>query len=198
MIHIVVAEQDSIWKRKSKRLDLVIAAGTGLPAYERYDLQLPRIFDFRLPYDKTRLLGSVDTLIASLSYIKLATSPRIDESGDLFCCVQIRCRILPPSKAYQELIAKLRRRQARFYFDFQSVPCVNRDIIDESERNIPFTRCVNLLIQDYPPSIDIQIHGITRDRTSISNCPYDVQQLVEDQGLNCVFGHRDHKERYLG
>ncbi|KAH6714025.1 hypothetical protein BKA61DRAFT_689470 [Leptodontidium sp. MPI-SDFR-AT-0119] len=198
MIRITAAEQDSIWNRKGKHLDFLIAAGAGLPAYERYNIRMPRIFDFRLPYDKTRLLSSVDTLIASFFYVKLATLPQTDESGALFCSVQIRCRILPPSKAYQELIAKLRVRRARFYFDFQSVPCVNKEILDESERNIPFTRCVNLSIQSYPPVLDVQIHGITKARTSISNCPYDVQQLVEDQGLNCVFGHWDHKERYFG
>ncbi len=197
MIKIVLNEQDLIWNRKGKSPDLVVVAGSCVPAYEKYELRLPRIFDFRLSYDKTRLLSTVDTLLASLFYIKLMTLPQVDEFGSLACCVQIRCRILPPSKAYQELIAKLRLRQARFYFDFQSIPCVNGDVLDESQRNIPFTRCVDFTFKNCPPVLDIKIDGITRDRASISNCPYDIKQLVEDQGLNCVFGHRDHQERYI-
>lgn len=198
MIRIVINEQDLVWNRKKKNLDLLIAAGSGVPAYEKYEINMPRIFDFRLAYDKTRLLSSVDALLASLFYVSLMTLPQCNEFGVLVCSIQIRCRVLPPSAAYQDLIARLRVRRARFYFDFQSIPCVNREIIDEAERNIPFNRRVNLSFENHLPSIDIQVHGITRARTSISNCPYDIQQLVEDQGMNCVFGHRDHKERYFG
>ena len=45
--------------------------------------------------------------------------------------------------------------------------------------------------------IDVKIDGITKMVRSISNCPYKLQTLIEDQGLDCVFGHRDHKKRYL-
>jgi hypothetical protein len=32
-------------------------------------------------------------------------------------------------------------------------------------------------------------------KQSISNCPYNLITLIHDQGLDCVFGHKDHRVR---
>lgn len=49
----------------------------------------------------------------------------------------------------------------------------------------------------FDDEIDVMISGLTTVRKSISNCPYRIQTLIEDSGLNCTFGHKDHKARYL-
>jgi hypothetical protein len=47
-------------------------------------------------------------------------------------------------------------------------------------------------------TIDVRINGLTTTSRRISNCPYEVQQLIEDQDLHCVFGNKYHKRTYQG
>jgi hypothetical protein len=45
-------------------------------------------------------------------------------------------------------------------------------------------------------ALDVRLKDDLMGEQSISNCPYKVEKLVEDQGLDCSFGRRDH--RFLG
>jgi hypothetical protein len=75
---------------------------------------------------------------------------------------------------------------------------VNRQVYDEAARGIAFSRYIRFSVVSLSDEVDIKINGITEQARSISNCPYKIQTLVEDQGLSCVFGHRDYKRRYFG
>ena len=147
--------------------------------------------------DKTLLSHSTDVLLASLFYITLIGIPLLTEGG-LFCHAQIQCRLLPSSNTYQSLIRQLRERRARFYYHYQSIPCVNKQIQVEAEQGVEFSRYIELILFSLHDRIKIKIGGITTNATYISNCPYRLQQVIEDQGLNCRFGHRDHQKRFFG
>jgi len=155
------------------------------------------IEDFRLRDNAERLQRSADALLASQFYPELIRVPQLDELGHMFCRIQIRCRISPTTRAYRILIAKLRERRSRFYFDYQSIPCVSQQLHDKAGRGISFSRCIKMSVPTVQHSIDIKIDRITSTSQRISNCPYRVQHLIEDQRLNCVFGDKDHKVRYF-
>ncbi len=202
LIEITFKEQDFLWRRKGKAPDILLALGERVPPCDRAlrPEKVPDwLADFRLQAaNRTRLESSVDILLASLFYVELIGVPQLDELGSLFCRAQIRCRILPSSEAYQNLIERLRERRARFYYDYKSIPCINRQLCSEASRGIAFSRCIEMSLPSLQHSLDVKIDGITRVSQRISNCPYKIQQLVEDQGLHCVFGNKDHKDRYLG
>jgi hypothetical protein len=202
MIDIIRKEQDFIWRREGRAPDILVALGARVPSHDRTVIaeKIPDwLADFRLQAtNQTALERSVDAILASLFYLELIGLPQLDELGQYFCRAQIRCRILPSSKAYRNLIERLRERRARFYYDYQSIPCINRQLYDEADRGIAFSRCIDMSLPTLQGSIDVKIDGITRTGHRISNCPYKIQQLVEDQGLHCVFGNKDHKMRYFG
>lgn len=202
IIDIILEEQDFLWRREGRAPDILLALGAHIPPYDRTmtsEKTQDWLVDFRLQAaNRTRLERSVDTLLASLFYVELIGVPQLDELGLLLCRAQIRCRILPSSKAYRNLIERLRERRSRFYFDYQSIPCINRQLYDEAGRGIAFSRCIEMSVSTLQHSIDVKIDGITSTSRRISNCPYRIQQLVEDEGLHCVFGNKDHKMRYLG
>ncbi|MAD85477.1 MAG: hypothetical protein CL912_21150 [Deltaproteobacteria bacterium] len=198
---ITLREQDLIWKRDGRSPDILVALGARSPPYNqpRTSESLPTwMADFRLKNDAELLSRSTNALLASLFYLELVGVPQLDELGHMFCRLQVRCRIAPTSRAYRILIAKLREHRSRFYFDYQSVPCVSQQLHDEAGRGIAFSRCIEMSVPTLAHSLDVKIDGITSTSQRISNCPYRLQHLIEDEGLNCVFGNKDHKLRYFG
>lgn len=139
----------------------------------------------------------VETLFASQFYLELVGPLQIAGVG-FFCRALIRCRILPSSEMYHKVVEQLRKSRARFCNDYKSIPCVNKQLYDEAARGIAFSRYIEFSIASLSLEIDIKMNGITGQAKSISNCPYKIQTLLKDQGLDCVFGHKDHKRRYLG
>ena len=152
--------------------------------------------DHRLQYAKDTMGFSLDGLSSSLFYIELIGTPLIDTVG-FFCRAQIQCRLTPSQLAFMALIERLWKVGARFYYDYKTVPCVNRQLYEEARRGIAFSRYIEFSVTSLSNGIDVKIDGITKMVQSISNCPYKLQTLIEDQGLNCVFGYRDYKKRYL-
>jgi hypothetical protein len=41
-------------------------------------------------------------------------------------------------------------------------------------------------------AVDVRLGDQLIGEQSISNCPYKLGKLIEDQGLDCSFGRRDH------
>jgi hypothetical protein len=202
LINISLKEQDFLWKREGKEPDILLVLGERVSPWDR-TLRPEKIPDWQIDFrlqtaSQSRLESSADILIASLFYLELIGVPQLDELGSLFCRAQIRCRLLPSSEAYPILIERLRERRARFYYEYQSIPCINRQLYDEASRGIAFSRCIEMSLPSLQHNLDVKIDGVTRASQRISNCPYKLQQLVEDQSLHCVFGSKDHKMRYLG
>jgi hypothetical protein len=42
-------------------------------------------------------------------------------------------------------------------------------------------------------AVDVRLNDNLMGEQSVSNCPYRVEKLVEDQGLDCGFGREDHR-----
>ena len=76
------------------------------------------------------------------------------------------------------------------------MPCVNQELLDELRRGAAYSRRLDINVCSLSDLIDVRLDGITRRVRSISNCPYKVSDIIEDQGLHCVFGHRDHQRRH--
>lgn len=135
-----------------------------------------------------------DNLLASLFYVQIDEMPVLDQT--LFVCKgKICCRLGPSSKALPELAYRL--KDANFYLNFhEKIACMD----DEMYQAIicdgkPYCRPIVFNVMSMEDSIDIKIEGLTARARSISNCPYKIQTLVEDEGVDCVFGHRKSKKR---
>jgi hypothetical protein len=55
-----------------------------------------------------------------------------------------------------------------------------------------FSRILEVEVSSMKSRLDVRVDGLTGVE-NVSNCPYELQRLVEDQGLHCVFGRRDHR-----
>jgi hypothetical protein len=194
---LALLEQDSIWSRAGKPPDIFVCLGTGIGRDEA-SAEEHWLSDHRLHHNaKNAIDFTLDGLLSSLFYIELVGAPLIERFG-FFCRMQIQCRLAPSQPAFMALIERLWNARAQFHYNCKTVPCVNKQLYEEARRGIAFSRYIESSVTSLSDEMDVSIDGITGSSRSISNCPYKLQTLIEDQGLDCVFGHRDHKRRYLG
>jgi hypothetical protein len=139
-----------------------------------------------------------NNILASLFYITSTSPPVIGKTGVVFQ-LAIRCR-WPPSPALLALLHQLQETQAYFCYDNQkSIPCVDTRVYDDAKSGKAYLRCIGLVASSFEDKIDIKLADLfERGQQSISNCPYQVSALIQDQGLLCMFGHKDHKRRFQG
>jgi hypothetical protein len=141
--------------------------------------------------------NSVNRLLSSLFYIELIGVPLLVRTT-FRCRAQIRCRI-SPSASLRHLVEELIRTRAQFSYRQQHILCIDEQLYGEVvSHKEAFSRRFDFSIISLRESIDIKLEGITTTGESLSNCPYMVDTLVQDQGLHCVFGHKDHQRRYRG
>jgi hypothetical protein len=74
--------------------------------------------------------------------------------------------------------------------------CVDQELLDDLRRGVAYSRIIDISVHSLNDVINVRLDGITRKVRNISNCPYKISDIVEDQGLHCVFGHRDHRCRH--
>jgi hypothetical protein len=136
-----------------------------------------------------------DNLLAALFYVRLVEIPKFNRN--LFTCrAQILCRIGPSHDALRELAKRLKDTDAHFYLDFeQKVSCVDEESYKSLELGSCFSRNISFKVMSLADCIDIKIDGITARARSISNCPYKIQTMIEDEELDCVFGSRNSRKR---
>ena len=126
-----------------------------------------------------------DNVIASLFYLELREDGPFFDGTEFICKGQIRCRLKPSSTALQVLITRLKESKAYFCSNFeQKFPSWY------SEQGGPYQRNIEFKITSFEDIIDIKLDGITHRSISISNCPYKIETLVKDQGLDLPFGSR--------
>ncbi|KAH8787540.1 acyl transferase/acyl hydrolase/lysophospholipase, partial [Hyaloscypha sp. PMI_1271] len=136
-----------------------------------------------------------DNILASLFYLELDTLPTFHRSS-FVCRGRICCRITPRHKALQALARRLIDTKASFYLNSnQHIPGIDDESYNAIEGGAAYCRNVTFNVISLDDLIDIKIDGISKRARSISNCPYKVQTLIRDQGLDCVFGHRKNKRR---
>lgn len=73
-----------------------------------------------------------------------------------------------------------------------STACVDQELIDKVRRGIVFSKHIEIAVLLLNNIIDIKIDSITKKEQSISNCPYIVNNIIEDQELYCFFGYKDY------
>ncbi|PQE15354.1 hypothetical protein CJF32_00010814 [Rutstroemia sp. NJR-2017a WRK4] len=132
-----------------------------------------------------------ESLLVSLFYMELNGLPRFDRF--VFVCRDcILCRLNPSSKGLRVLAGRLRDKDARFHLDFHhAVLAVTRILSTILKLENPSLSLLRSLID----SVDIKIDGIVSKKRSISNCLYELETLIKDQGLDCAFGRRGIKKR---
>lgn len=136
-----------------------------------------------------------DNILASFFYLELDTLPIFHRSV-FVCKARICCRLTPNNKALRALTRRLKDSKARFYFDSnQHIACIDDDSYKAIEEGAPYYRHITFNVISLEESIDVKIDGISKRARSISNCPYIIQDLIRDEGLDCVFGHRKNKKR---
>ncbi len=140
-----------------------------------------------------------ENIIASLFYLELEKLP-LCRRGQFICTGRILCRIGPSRlRALQTLVIRLKEQQSQFHVDSHTaIPCVDRQVYEAVKRGQAFCRPVEFNIASLADAVDIKIDGIISRARSISNCPYILQTLIDDQGLNRIFGHMNHKRKFGG
>lgn len=135
-------------------------------------------------------------LLASLFYIELETMPDASWPSQ-YCTVILQCRI-PPGQPLVDLLYQLRRANSSYYYQGSGVNeireelCTDADIW-ECEKGRPFTRRIIQWITSIEAEVHIAIDGLDGRKNWVSNCPYKIKQLIQDQQLDHVFGRRDRK-----
>jgi hypothetical protein len=137
-----------------------------------------------------------DNLLAVLFYVELTEIP-IYVHNSFTCRGRILCRIGPSHRALRELAKRLKDKEAHFYLDFeQKISCFDENLYRSLECGSSFSRSIAFTVTSLEECIDIKIAGITGRPRSISNCPYKIETLIEDQGLDCVFGSRSKRKSF--
>ncbi|KAH8909466.1 hypothetical protein BR93DRAFT_924444 [Coniochaeta sp. PMI_546] len=141
-------------------------------------------------------LLSADRLLASLFYVELIQLPKFFETTER-AQVCLQCRV-PSGAALVALISSLRRRRARVQYgggslDDKSEPLVSPSALARCQKGERFTRVLTIPVQSMSSVLDIRIDGVVGPQY-IGNCPYTLRKLVRDQGLDCVFGRKDHRD----
>lgn len=149
------------------------------------------------PYNNQLLSTVSSELRANLFYIELVSMPNFYSTPEI-CAVRVHCRV-PPGPALLDLIFKLHRESTYMYYQgseskvAKTILCTEESM-QKCQNNQPFTRELKIEASSNTTRIRALIDGSDGKKYNISKCPYPIRQLIEDQGLYCVFGRRDQKQ----
>ncbi|KAL7940749.1 hypothetical protein V8C42DRAFT_336673 [Trichoderma barbatum] len=104
----------------------------------------------------------------------------------------MRCR-LNPGHALLDLLFRIFRLGVCFYYRGDEITptkalICTEDHIQRCRKMQPFVRHFKIKALSASTVISIEMDGANGRRYSISNCPYKLRDLIEDQGLNHPFG----------
>lgn len=145
-----------------------------------------------------------DNLYASLFYVELVTKQPgmpLFHASPTIGKLRMRCR-LPSGEALVDLVMRLSERRATIHYkcnepNFLTMPALDSDLRAEVRAGGAFVRNFEVEIISPDSIIEVQIDSLISDnRPNISNCPYRLGTLIQDQGLNSAFGHNDHQSRW--
>lgn len=140
------------------------------------------------------LTPCADNLIASLFYLELDGYPIFDKSV-FRCRAHICCRWSSNNLALLRLASRMAKTETRFYVNGRVYTGVDELMINELNNRQPFRRPVEFEVSHLNDLINVSVAGVTTRPRNISNCPYVLASLIQDQGLECVFGREDHQKR---
>lgn len=65
-----------------------------------------------------------------------------------------------------------------------------KDAMDRCRNFEPFVREIRIEVASLDTQIIVEVDGCDRKRYSVGRCPYRVKDLIQDQGLDMMFGGR--------
>lgn len=133
-------------------------------------------------------------LLCSLFFLEINHQPAFHSSPDT-CYAVIKCRIAS-EHALLDLLTKFRNVHLRYRgdeFDYTTIPLCTPSILEACKRGCSFSRNICLRVCSPESTLNVQLQGPNRPWCGISKCPYRLKSLIQDQGLNCVFGRNDHQ-----
>lgn len=133
---------------------------------------------------------------AKLFYIELERLPRFFQSPEV-CSITIKCRVRP-GHTLMDLLYRLDRLQIQISYrgdeyDYVSEPLLSLDMLQSCRNGGPFRKELRAKAYSLDTVIDLKLISVDGSAYSISHCPYELRQLISDQGLNSAFGRSDHK-----
>lgn len=146
--------------------------------------------------DMQSMRATASRLIAALFYIELCSAPQF-HVGNEHASVRVRCR-LPPGKQLLLLLKHLNRKATNVHYRgdetrFLSEPLVDSRSLHECRDGRQFSKHLRMRVNTFQSFLHIKIDGIAGGEETISNCPYELQKIITDQGLHLHFGSKDHK-----
>jgi hypothetical protein len=141
----------------------------------------------------SEIRGCADNLIASLFYIELIEMP-IFKGYKFHCKGRVLCQ-LGPSTALHNLTLRLQHTQSRFYINCEEKVCVDDALYKKVKNGGSFSVAVEFTALSKEDKINLKIEGLTQRARDISNFPYLLEDMCQDQKFNHKFGRPDHKEQ---
>ncbi|KAF4468234.1 Vitamin B6 biosynthesis [Fusarium albosuccineum] len=145
------------------------------------------------PYNHAVLTSISASLVAALFYIELVAAPTF-YAGPELCMIRLQCRV-PPGDELLELLYSLYRRKTRLCYASNGLDHVNtelctEDLIHQCENRQPFMKELLVEVMSADDNITIQLES-AGGKYPVSGCPYKVQDLIKDQGLDLPLGRQE-------
>lgn len=135
-------------------------------------------------------------LITCLFYIELLSAPTF-YSTPTYAHVLLKCR-LSSGKPFLTLIKCLHHQRTMVHFRADEAKTTSELLVtSESLRKCrdgrPFSKALKMQVYGFHTILNVKMDGVTGGKDNISNCPYQLEKLVKDQGLHRQFGSKDHR-----
>lgn len=141
-------------------------------------------------YNDVLLRSIYGKLISTLFYIELVEIPLFYLPSQT-CHLRVSCRI-PPGPGLMDLLVKLRKSRALIQFRGEELQykesLLSTDaILERCKHGSAFELVLKVCVQSMTTAIDIRIKGICKQSQAISNCPYELAELIRDQEFGNPF-----------
>lgn len=147
------------------------------------------------PYNALSLHFVAQRMLSCLFYIEAASRPALYSPPETIL-VRLLCRI-PPGGEMTSLARNLFQRNTNVRYrgaeaTWTAETLVTPTILAHCRNGEPFLKVLRVQINAMETAVDVRLGDQLIGEQSISNCPYKLGKLIEDQGLDCSFGRRDH------
>jgi hypothetical protein len=148
------------------------------------------------PYNDLSLKSVTQRMVSCLFYIELICSPALYSPPEA-ALVRLLCR-LPHSPEMVSLVRGMFQRGTRVRYrgaeaTWNTDILVTPTILARCRSGDPFSKLFEVQVSAMDTVVDVRLDDNLMGEHNISNCPYKVERLVEEQGLDCAFGRRDHQ-----
>jgi hypothetical protein len=148
------------------------------------------------PHNALSLNLVAQRMLSCLFYVEAVSEPTLYSPPETVL-VRLLCRI-PPSAEMVSLVRNLFQRNTNVRYrgaeaTWTAETLVTPAILSRCRSGKPFLKVFGVQMNGLETAVDIRLCDELVGEQSISNCPYKLGKLIEDQGLDCWFGRRDHR-----